>query len=45
MFSISVYNIADVNEKFNSISRYLNGYRNIDFPYFEQMVSKIYLQL
>ena len=33
---------ADVVEAFNSTSRYLDDLLNIDNPYFEQIVSKIY---
>ena len=35
-------NQANVIEAFNSTSRYLDDLLNIDNPYFEQMVSKIY---
>ena len=33
---------ADVIEAFNSTSRYLDELLNIDYPYFEGMVSQIY---
>ena len=42
MLSLSDKNQAYVTEAFNSTSRYLNDLRNIDTPYFEQMVSQIY---
>ena len=35
-------NQADVIEAFNSTSRYLNDFLNIDNPYFEGMVNQIY---
>ena len=43
MLSLSDNNQADVVEAFNSTSRYLDDLLNIDNPYFEQMVSQIYL--
>ena len=33
---------ADITEAFNSTSRYLDDQLNIDSPYFEEMVTKIY---
>ena len=41
--SLSNNNQADVVEAFNSTSRYQDDLLNIDNPYFEQMVSQIYL--
>ena len=41
MLSLSDNNQADVIEAFNSTSRYLDDFLNIDNPYFEQMVSQI----
>ena len=35
-------NQADVIEAFNSTSRYLDGFLNIDNPYFEGMINQIY---
>ena len=40
--SLSDINQADVVEAFDSTSRYLDGFLNIDTPYFEQMVRQIY---
>ena len=40
MFSHSDNNQAYVVEAFNSTSRYLDGWLNVDNPYFEQMVVK-----
>ena len=42
MLSLSDNNQADIIEAFNSSSRYLDDLLNIDNPYFEQMVGKIY---
>ena len=42
MLSQSDKNQTDINEAFNSTSRYLDDLLNIDNPYFEQMVSQIY---
>ena len=42
MLSLSDNNQNDINEAFNSISRYLDDLHNIDTPYFEQMVGQIY---
>ena len=42
MLSLSDNNQADVDEAFNSTSRYLHDLLNIDNPYLEQMVSQIY---
>ena len=42
MNSLSDDNQADIIEAFNSTSRYLDGLLNIDIPYFEEMVNKIY---
>ena len=42
MLSLSDNNQADVIEAFNSTSRYLDDFLNIDNPYFEQMVGQIY---
>ena len=41
--SVSDNNQADAVEAFTSTSRYLDDLINIDKPYFEQMVSQIYL--
>ena len=41
MKSLSPENQADINEAFNSTSRYLDDLLNIDI-YFEQMVNQIY---
>ena len=40
--SLNHDNQADVNEAFNSTSRYLDDVLNIDNPYFEGMVNQIY---
>ena len=42
MLSLSDNNQTDIIEAFNSISRYLDDLLNIDNPYFEQMVGRIY---
>ena len=42
MLSLSDNNQTDIIEAFNSISRYLDDLLNIDNPYFEQMICKIY---
>ena len=42
MDSLNHDNQADVNEAFKSTSRYLDDLLNIDNPYFEGMVNKIY---
>ena len=42
MTSLSDENQADIIETFNSTSRYLDDLLNIDNPYFEKMVNKIY---
>ena len=42
MLSLSDYNQTDIIEAFNSTSRYLDNWLNIDNPYFEQMVGQIY---
>ena len=42
MLSLSENNQAYVVEAFNSTSRYLDNFLNIDNPYFAQMVSQIY---
>ena len=42
MLSLSDNNQLDIIEAFNSTSRYLDDLRNIDNPYFEQMVGQIY---
>ena len=42
MLSLSDNNQADIIEAFNSTSRYLDDFLNIDNPYFEQMVDQIY---
>ena len=42
MLPLSDNNQTDVIEAFNSTSRYLYDLRNIDNPYFEQMVGQIY---
>ena len=41
MLSLSDNNQTDVNEAFNSTSRYLDDLLNIDHSYFEQMLSQI----
>ena len=42
VLSFSDNNQTDINEAFNSTSRYLDNLLNIDNPYFEQMVGQIY---
>ena len=42
MLSLSDNNQTDIIEAFNSTFRYLDDLLNIDNPYFEQMVGKIY---
>ena len=42
MLFLSDNNQADVIEAFNSTSTYLDDLLNIDIPYFEQMVGKVY---
>ena len=42
MLSLSDNDETDIIEAFNSTSRYLDDLRNIDNPYFEQMVGQIY---
>ena len=42
MLSLSDNNKTCIIETFNSTSRYLDYFLNIDNPYFEQMVGKIY---
>ena len=42
MLSLSDNNQTDIIEAFNATSRYLDDLLNIDNPYFEQMVGKIY---
>ena len=42
MLSLSDKNQTDIIEAFNSSSRYLDDFLNIDNPYFEQMVGQIY---
>ena len=42
MLSLSDNTQTDINEAFNSTSRYLDDLLNIDNPYFVQMVGKIY---
>ena len=42
MLSLSDNNQIDIIEAFNSTSRYLDDFLNIDNPYFEQMVGQIY---
>ena len=42
MTSLSGENQADIIEKFNSTSRYLDDLLNVENPYFEGMVSQIY---
>ena len=42
MKSLSRENQADIIEAFNSTSRYLDNLLNIDNPYFDQMVDRIY---
>ena len=42
MLSLSDKNQTEIIEAFNSTSRYLDDFLNIDNPYFEQLVSQIY---
>ena len=42
MLPLSDNNQTDIIEPFNSTSRYLDDFLNIDNPYFEQMVGQIY---
>ena len=42
MMSLSDNNQTDITEAFNSTSRYLDDLLNIDNPYFEHMVGRIY---
>ena len=42
MKSLSRENQADIIEAFNSTSRYLDNFLNIDNIYFDQMVDRIY---
>ena len=42
MLSLPDNNQTDIIEAFNSTSRYLDDFLNIDNPYFEQMVGHIY---
>ena len=42
MKSLSGENQADIIEAFNSTSRYLDDFSNIDNIYFDQMVDRIY---
>ena len=42
MLSLSDNNQTDINDAFNSTSRYLGDLLIIDSPYFEQMVNQIY---
>ena len=42
MKSLSRENQADIIETFNSTSRYLDDFLNIDNIYFDQMVDRIY---
>ena len=42
MLSLSDTYQADIIKAFNSTSRYLDDFLNIDNPYFEQMVGQIY---
>ena len=41
MKSLSLENQADIIEAFNSTSRYLDNFLNIDIIYFDQMVDRI----
>ena len=43
MLSLSEDNQSDVNEAFNSTSRYLDDLLNIDNDFFDSMVNRIYL--
>ena len=42
MVSLSDNKEAEINHAFNSTSRYLGNILNIDNPYFDDMVSRIY---
>ena len=42
MLSLCDNNQTDIIEAFNSTSRYLDGWLDIDYPYFKQMVGQIY---
>ena len=42
MASLSYSKDDEIIQAFNSTSRYLNGILNIDNPYFEDMVGRIY---
>ena len=42
MKDLSNDNQADIIKSFNSTSRYLDDFLNIDNPYFEEMVNQIY---
>ena len=42
MLCLTDNNQTDIIEAFNSISKYLDDFLNIDNPYFEQMVGQIY---
>ena len=42
MTSLSHDNQADIIKAFNATSRYLGDFLNIDNPYFEEIVNKIY---
>ena len=42
MKDLSSDNQADAIKTFKSMSRYLDGSRNIDNPYFEGMINQIY---
>ena len=42
MLSLSDNNLTEIIEAFNSTSRYLDDLLDIDNPYFEHMVDKIY---
>ena len=42
LLSLSDNNQTDIIEAFNSTSRYLDDFLNIDNPYFEQMAGQIY---
>ena len=45
MLPLSDNNQADVIEAFNSTWRYLDDLLNIHDPYYEQMISQIYLNI
>ena len=42
ILSLSDNNQTDIIEAFNSTSRYLDDLLNFDYPYFKQMIGKIY---